>query len=81
MTLTGARIDGQVVFVHRAVRGEVCDILVLKVLKNAAFGKVVEGMEVVKKILVLPVDPNKGTGAMKGEILKAPVRIQTARRV
>ena len=35
-----ARIDGQVVFVHRAVRGEVCDILVLKVLKNAAFGKV-----------------------------------------
>ena len=36
-----ARIDGQVVFVHRAVRGEVCDILILKVLKNAAFGKVV----------------------------------------
>ena len=36
-----ARIDGQVVFVHRAVRGEDCDILVLKVLKNAAFGKVV----------------------------------------
>ena len=36
-----ARIDGQVVFVHRAVRGEVCDILVLKVLKNVAFGKVV----------------------------------------
>ena len=36
-----ARIDGQVVFVHRAVRGEECDILVLKVLKNAAFGKVV----------------------------------------
>lgn len=36
-----ARIDGQVVFVHRAIRGEVCDILVLKVLKNAAFGKVV----------------------------------------
>ena len=36
-----ARIDGQVVFVHRAVRGEECDILVMKVLKNAAFGKVV----------------------------------------
>lgn len=36
-----ARIDGQVVFVHRAVRGELCDILVLKVLKNIAFGKVV----------------------------------------
>ncbi len=36
-----ARIQGQVVFVHRAVRGEECDILVLKVLKNTAFGKVV----------------------------------------
>ena len=36
-----ARIDGQVVFVHRAVRGELCDILILKVLKNVAFGKVV----------------------------------------
>ncbi|WP_414694095.1 peptidylprolyl isomerase [Phenylobacterium sp.] len=47
----------------------------------AAFGKVVEGMETVKKILALPVDPNKGTGAMKGEILKAPVRIVTARRM
>ena len=36
-----ARVDGQVVFVHRAIRGEDCDILILKVLKNAAFGKVV----------------------------------------
>ena len=35
-----ARIDGQVVFVHGAVRGETCDILVMKVLKNAAFGKI-----------------------------------------
>ena len=36
-----ARIEGQVVFVHRAIRGEACDILVMKVLKNAAYGKVV----------------------------------------
>ena len=35
-----ARIEGQVVFVHRAIRGEDCDVLILKVLKNAAFGKV-----------------------------------------
>lgn len=35
-----ARIDGQAVFVHQALRGEECDILVLKVLKNAAFGKI-----------------------------------------
>lgn len=37
-----ARIDGQAVFVHRALRGEDCDILILKVLKNAAFGKAVK---------------------------------------
>lgn len=36
-----ARVNGQVVFVHRAIRGETCDILIMKVLKNAAFGKVV----------------------------------------
>lgn len=35
-----ARIDGQVVFVHGAIRGETCDVLVMKVLKNAAFGKI-----------------------------------------
>ena len=34
-----ARIDGQAVFVHRALRGEDCDVLILKVLKNAAFGR------------------------------------------
>src|SRR5690606_541964 len=44
----------------------------------AAFGRVVEGMDVVKKMLVMPVDPNAGSAAMRGEILKAPVRILTA---
>ena len=34
-----ARIDGQAVFVHRALQGEEGDVLILKVLKNAAFGK------------------------------------------
>ena len=34
-----ARIGGQAVFVHRALQGEEGDVLVLKVLKNAAFGK------------------------------------------
>ncbi len=34
------RVNGQVVFVHRAIRGEDCDILIMKVLKHAAFGKV-----------------------------------------
>ncbi len=34
------RIDGQVVFVPRAIEGEVCDVRIVKVLKNIAYGKV-----------------------------------------
>jgi peptidyl-prolyl cis-trans isomerase A (cyclophilin A) len=47
----------------------------------AAFGRVVSGMDVVRKILVMPADPTKGVGVMKGEILAHPVPILTARRV
>lgn len=47
----------------------------------AAFGQVVEGLDVIKKIIVLPTDPNKGEGAMKGEILVHPVRITRVSRV
>jgi peptidyl-prolyl cis-trans isomerase A (cyclophilin A) len=47
----------------------------------AAFGRVVDGMDVTKTILGLPVDPNAGVGAMKGEMLVKPVKILTARRV
>jgi peptidyl-prolyl cis-trans isomerase A (cyclophilin A) len=46
----------------------------------AAFGKVLEGMAVVQQILGLPTDPNKGVGAMKGEILVKPVKIISIRR-
>jgi peptidyl-prolyl cis-trans isomerase A (cyclophilin A) len=46
----------------------------------AAFGHVVEGMDVVQKILGRPVDANKGEGAMKGEMLKVPVPITSVRR-
>ena len=46
----------------------------------AAFGRVTEGMEILKQILVMPVDPRKGEGAMKGEMLAKPVPILTARR-
>ena len=35
-----ARINGQVVFVHRALRQEICDVRIMKVLKNIAFAKV-----------------------------------------
>ena len=40
-----ARIDGFVVFVQNALRGEVCRILILKVLKSAAFAKVLAVLE------------------------------------
>ena len=35
-----ARIDGRVVFVRGALRGEACEIVILKVLKSVAFAKV-----------------------------------------
>ncbi|RAK53155.1 peptidylprolyl isomerase [Phenylobacterium soli] len=47
----------------------------------AAFGRVVQGMDVVKKMLAAPRDPTKGVGVMKGEMLKKPIPILTARRV
>jgi peptidyl-prolyl cis-trans isomerase A (cyclophilin A) len=46
----------------------------------AAFGHVVEGLDVAKQILVLPTDPTKGEGSMKGEMLATPVPIIAARR-
>ena len=51
-------------------------------LGYAAFGHVAEGMDVVKRILVLPRSPTAGTDAgMAGQMLAQPVRILTARRV
>jgi peptidyl-prolyl cis-trans isomerase A (cyclophilin A) len=47
----------------------------------AAFGHVVSGMDVVQKILGMPTDPNRGEGAMKGEMLVKPVKIVSIRRV
>jgi peptidyl-prolyl cis-trans isomerase A (cyclophilin A) len=47
----------------------------------AAFGRVVSGLDVVQKIIALPVDPNRGEGAMKGEMLVKPVRIVRVSRV
>lgn len=46
----------------------------------AAFGYVVQGMDVVKKMMGLPRSPTAGIGVMKGEMLKTPVPIK-ARRV
>lgn len=47
----------------------------------AAFGQVVEGLEVIRRIIAMPTDPNRGEGAMKGEMLVKPVRIVKVSRV
>ena len=47
----------------------------------AVFGRVVEGMEVVKAILASPVSPTKGASAMRGQMLEPAVKVRTARRV
>ena len=47
----------------------------------AAFGRVVEGMDVVRRILAAETVANAGRGAMKGQMIAAPVRIVSARRV
>lgn len=47
----------------------------------AAFGRVIEGMEVVKKIHAGPVSATKGEGFMRGQMLEPTVKILTARRV
>ena len=48
----------------------------------AAFGRIVEGMDVVLRIFDAPVSPDKTVrGAFKGEVPTAPVTILTARRL
>ncbi len=46
----------------------------------AAFGQVVEGMDVVHAIFEQKVSPTAGVGAMKGEMLSPPVQIVSIRR-
>ena len=47
----------------------------------AAFGRVVAGMDVVRRILASPTVPNAGRGAMKGQMMARQVRIVSARRL
>jgi len=47
----------------------------------AAFGKVVEGMDTVRRILAAPTVPGAGRGAMKGQMIAEPVPIVSAKRV
>lgn len=50
-------------------------------LGYAAFGKVVEGMDVVWKILDAPTSPTAGEGVMKGQMLSPKIRILKVTRV
>ena len=50
-------------------------------LGYAVFGRVVEGMDVVRQILAAPVSPTEGEGPMRGQMLQPRVRIVTARRL
>jgi len=47
----------------------------------AAFGHVVDGMDVVRRIEESPTSPTAGEAAMKGQMLAPSIRILTARRV
>ena len=47
----------------------------------AAFGHVVSGMNVVRRIHALPSDPDSGEGATKGQLLRHPVAIQKVSRL
>lgn len=47
----------------------------------AVFGRVVDGMDVVKAIWSAPRSPTLGDGVMKGEMLEPKIRILTVRRV
>lgn len=46
----------------------------------AVFGRVTDGMAIVRRILVMPRDPEAGDEGMKGQMLAEPVQIVMARR-
>jgi peptidyl-prolyl cis-trans isomerase A (cyclophilin A) len=46
----------------------------------AVFGRVIEGMDVVRTILAAPKSPTEGEGFMRGQMLDPRIRIITARR-
>jgi len=46
----------------------------------AVFGRVVEGMDVVRRILAAPTSPTLGEGVMRGQMLEPRIRVLTARR-
>ena len=47
----------------------------------AVFGRVTEGMEVIKAILEQPHSATAGEGVMKGQMLEKPIKILNVRRL
>jgi peptidyl-prolyl cis-trans isomerase A (cyclophilin A) len=47
----------------------------------AVFGRVVEGLDVARKIYDAPLSPTAGSGVLKGQMIEKPVKILTVRRV
>ncbi len=46
----------------------------------AVFGRVVDGMDAVRRILAAPISPDRGVGVMKGQMLDPTIAIISARR-
>ena len=46
----------------------------------AVFGRVITGMDVIRRVLGSPTSPTDGVGVMKGQMLSPTIRINTARR-
>jgi peptidyl-prolyl cis-trans isomerase A (cyclophilin A) len=44
------------------------------------FGRVVEGMDAVRRILAAPTSPTEGEGVMRGQMLAPRIAIVAARR-
>jgi peptidyl-prolyl cis-trans isomerase A (cyclophilin A) len=47
----------------------------------AVFGRVVEGLDVARKIYDAPLSPTAGSGILKGQMIERPVKVLTVRRV
>jgi peptidyl-prolyl cis-trans isomerase A (cyclophilin A) len=47
----------------------------------AVFGRVIEGMDVVRRILAAPTSATAGEGVMKGQMLAPVIRVASARRL
>lgn len=47
----------------------------------AAFGRVVQGMDIVRQIMAAPTSPTEGEGVMRGQMLSPVVSITMVRRI